>query len=105
MKRSVFTALLALFFAAQTHGAASSDAVEDRCLARSALVSLLVDEFGEQLVEVHPTVRGLLEFHVSPNGGTWTAVVTDGLGTSCVVASGDDVDPSKTLLGDTFIEI
>ena len=105
MKRFVLIALLVSFLAAQANGAASYDAVADRCLARSALVSLLVDEFGEQLVEVHTTVRGLLEFHVSPNGGTWTAVVTDGTGTSCVIASGDDVDPSKTLLGDTFIEI
>lgn len=105
MKRFVLIALLVSFFAAQANGAASSNSVGDRCLTRSDLVAVLVAEYGEQLVEVHATVGGLLEFHVSPDDGTWTAVVTDGLGTSCVVASGDDVDPSKTLLGDTFIEI
>ena len=103
MKRLALTALLVAFLTA--HGAASSDAGANRCLARSDLVALLVAEFGEQLVEVHPTAGGLLEFHVSPDDGSWTAVVTDGMGTSCVLATGDDVDPSKTLLGDTFIEI
>jgi hypothetical protein len=105
MKRSVLIALLVLSFAAQAHAAADRDVSADRCLSRPDLVSLLVSQYGEQLVEVHSTSRGLLEFHVSPTDGSWTAVVTDGGGTSCVIASGDDVDPSKTLLGDTFVEI
>jgi hemerythrin-like domain-containing protein len=105
MKRFLLTAYLVLFIAAQAQAAPGPDVATDRCLLRPDLVALLVTEFGEQLVEVHPTSRGLLEFHVSPIDGTWTAVLTDGGGTSCVIAAGNDVDPSKTLLGQTFLEI
>lgn len=63
-----------------------------QCLARSKMVEALVDEYGEQLAEVHEIRgKGLLEFHVSPDDGTWTALITK-KGTSCVVATGEGLD-------------
>lgn len=66
------------------------------CLDRSQMVNTLVDEYGEQLAEVHEIKgKGLLEFHVSPDEGTWTALLTDDDGTSCVLATGEGVDPEN----------
>jgi len=70
----------------------------ETCFDRSHLIDALVTEYGEQLAEVHEIKgRGLLEFHVSPTDGTWTAVITDSDGLSCVLATGDGVDPVKSL--------
>lgn len=68
------------------------------CHDRTNLVKALVDDYGEQLAEVHEIKdRGLLEFHVSPTEGTWTALLTDEAGVSCVLATGEGVDPVKSL--------
>ncbi len=95
---------LTLLLASATMAGAGDQAVR-ACLDRMDMVDVLVAEFGEQLVEVHPTSTGLLEFHVSPTEGSWTAVVTYRDGTSCVIAAGSNVDPSRTVLGEPFLEI
>ncbi len=68
------------------------------CLVRSMMVDTLITDYGEQLAEVREIKgKGLLEFHVSPKDGTWTAVLTKPDGVSCVVAVGDGIDPEKTV--------
>ncbi|MDX1484983.1 MAG: hypothetical protein R3229_10905 [Alphaproteobacteria bacterium] len=68
------------------------------CLDRTLMIDTLISDYGEQLAEVREIKgKGLLEFHVSPNDGTWTALLTDDDGVSCVVAVGEGIDPSKTI--------
>jgi len=102
MKKSVLLFLLALLLAALPRAYASepgANASEPReCRDRTAMIDALIDEYDEQLVEVHEVMgQGLLEFHVSPDEGTWTAVLTNGSGVSCVIAFGEGIDPAKTL--------
>lgn len=76
------------------------------CVDRSSMIDALVDDYGEQLAEVHEVKgSGLLEFHVSPTDGTWTALITDNAGVSCVVASGEGVDPVTALRLDPNPEV
>jgi hypothetical protein len=68
------------------------------CLVRSMMIDTLISDYGEQLAEVREIKgKGLLEFHVSPKEGTWTAVLTKPNGMSCVLAVGDGIDPEKTI--------
>lgn len=70
-----------------------AQAGDNLCLDRSRMVDALVDKYGEQLAEVHQVKgRGLLEFHVSPSDGTWTALITEE-GVSCVLATGEGLPP------------
>jgi hypothetical protein len=67
------------------------------CLNRSVMIDTLISEYGEQLAEVREIKgKGLLEFHVSPKDGTWTALLTKSNGVSCVLGVGEGIDPSKT---------
>ncbi len=94
MKKSLLLILLPLMLAAlpRAHGAEAR-----ACLDRSVMVDTLITEYGEQLAEVREIKgKGLLEFHVSPKEGTWTALLTNGHGVSCVLAVGEGIDPAKT---------
>jgi hypothetical protein len=76
----------------------TAQAQQRLCIDRSEMIDTLVDQYGEQLAEVHEIKgTGLLEFHVSPEEGTWTALVTDEENTSCVLATGEGLDPEKSL--------
>lgn len=76
------------------------------CIDRSHMIDTLIDEYGEQLAEVHEIKgTGLLEFHVSPTDGTWTALITDEDNVSCVLATGDGIDPEKSLHLETGFRI
>ena len=87
--------LLPLMLAPASH-ALSADTKP--CLMRSLMIDTLITDYGEQLAEVREIKgTGLLEFHVSPKDGTWTAVLTKPNGMSCVVAVGDGIDPEKTV--------
>jgi hypothetical protein len=69
------------------------------CYDRSNMIDTLINTYGEQLAEAHEIEdRGLLEFHVSPTDGSWTALITNADGKSCVLASGEGLDPNKSLL-------
>ena len=70
---------------------AVSPAVADViCNPRSVIVEHLKKEYGEQ-----PLMFGLnndgrvIELFVTPNGATWTLLVTNMRGISCVVTSGE----------------
>lgn len=94
MKKCFLLLLLPFLLAAQPR-AYSVEGHE--CHDRSLMIDTLIDEYGEQLVEVREVAgRGLLEFHVSPEDGTWTALLTKGNGISCVIGTGEGIDPSKT---------
>ena len=61
------------------------------CSAREDVVQELVADYDEQLAAVRDMKgEGLLEIHVSPRTGTWTALLTRSGQLSCVVASGDN---------------
>ncbi len=95
-KTALLFLLLPVFLAAALPRAYGSEPRE--CRDRSALIDALVDEYGEQLVEVHEVRgEGLLEFHVSPEEGTWTALLTKSNGVSCVIGFGEGIDPDKPL--------
>jgi hypothetical protein len=61
------------------------------------MIDTLIEEYGEQLAEVREVEgRGLLEFLVSPEDGTGTALPTNRNGISCVLGTGEGIDPAKT---------
>lgn len=95
MKKSLLVLLLPLFLAVEAPAYGSEPR---ECRDRSVMIDALIEEYGEQLVEVHEIMgEGLLEFHVSPEDGTWTALLTRRNGVSCVLGFGEGIDPSKTL--------
>jgi hypothetical protein len=98
--------LFAMFLLMLATAAPDAGADARFCLARSDLVEALVTDYGEQLAEVKKVEgRGLLEFHVSPTDGSWTALITDEDRTSCVIATGEGVDPRKVPLLHTGVSI
>lgn len=81
-------------------------AEEVTCLDRSRMIETLVDQYGEQLVEVREVAgEGLLEFHVSPEDGSWTALLTDEDDVSCVIAVGEGIDADRFPVIQTGYEI
>jgi hypothetical protein len=94
MKKSLSLILLPLMLVAlpRAYGAEAR-----ACLNRSIMIDTLIAEYGEQLAEVREIKgKGLLEFHVSPEDGTWTALLTKRNGVSCVLGVGEGIDPSKS---------
>lgn len=93
MKKSLSLILLPLMLLAlpRAYGAEAK-----QCVARSVMVDTLIAEYGEQLAEVHEIKgKGLVEFYVSTEDGTWTALITHPNGVSCVLSVGEGIDPSK----------
>ncbi|MFT5538696.1 MAG: hypothetical protein ACI82H_000209 [Alphaproteobacteria bacterium] len=100
MKKLLRLLLLPLLLVASPVAMSTNAMAEEHvCYDRSNMIDTLINTYGEQLAEAHAIKnRGLLEFHVSPSDGTWTALLTDIDGQSCVLASGEGLDPSKLLL-------
>lgn len=72
---------------------ASSAAVAQElvCVPRGELIARLAEKFREVPVGVGIAQNGaLLEIIASPDGSTWTLLVTSVDGTSCVTATGTD---------------
>ncbi|HXK54632.1 MAG TPA: hypothetical protein PK405_08105 [Hyphomicrobiales bacterium] len=70
------------------------------CLERKALISYLSERFSEK-----PRALGLVEsanvMEVYVSGkGTWTIVVSDPRGLSCIVAAGDTWEDIQLAMGD-----
>lgn len=60
------------------------------CAARALVVERLAERFGETLQSMGVRGRdGLVEIYASEATGTWTILVTDPEGVSCLMASGD----------------
>ncbi|ODT08758.1 MAG: hypothetical protein ABS58_01090 [Mesorhizobium sp. SCN 65-20] len=89
MPRSLVFAALGL--AALSSSTVPSTAASE-CAARSDVVMSLEESYGEDPVAVGVVNPNLiLEVFVS-DGGTWTIVVTDTDGKSCVISAGEGWD-------------
>lgn len=83
MKRFLLAAIFVAFFVTNAFA-------QNACFEREALIKHLDDKFGEA-----PTAAGLaangsvLEVFTSPDGETWTIVLTQPDGATCVMASGE----------------
>jgi len=72
---------------------AEADRPAPNCAAREELVAALTGDFGETVMGRGLNLAGVvLEIWTSP-AGTWTAVVVDARGRSCVVATGQSWEP------------
>ena len=60
------------------------------CGPKKALTTTLADKYHEAPVGGGITVagQGVLTIYTSPDGSTWTAVMTTGAGLSCIMAAG-----------------
>ena len=63
---------------------------QNACLERGALIKHLEDKFDESPVSAGIAANGsVLEVFTSPDGLTWTIVLTAPNGQTCVMASGE----------------
>ncbi len=89
MKKLVFAILL---FA----GSPSIAAAQTICVDRAAMLDRLAAEFGEQLTAVKMIENfGLVEVLRSPSMGTWTIILTNPSGISCMLAVGEGLGPFR----------
>lgn len=59
------------------------------CLQRLDMLNALAIDFDEHLEEVRPSKEGLMEILVSSDGDTYTVILTESSGISCIKAVGD----------------
>lgn len=72
---------------------AAPAAAQSPCGPRQALLDGLAESYAEHVVAQALTEEGrMLELLSSPDGATWTALVTAADGRTCVVASGRHFD-------------
>lgn len=84
--RFIAAALVAAFFMA-----ASPALADVICNPRSVLVEHLKEKYGEQPLAFGLNNDGrLVELFGTPDGKTWTMLITDARGISCVVTSGEN---------------
>ncbi|MEM8790340.1 MAG: hypothetical protein AAGE80_01885 [Pseudomonadota bacterium] len=64
------------------------------CGHRSQIVKQLADRYGETALS-RGVARGagVVEIYVNPDSGSWTIVVTNPNGTSCLMAAGEAFEP------------
>ncbi|MEE8515194.1 MAG: hypothetical protein V3T02_01010 [Alphaproteobacteria bacterium] len=67
------------------------------CINRTDMLDRLAAEFEEHLAEVRMIEdQGLLEILKSSTKGTWTVILTNSSGTSCVIATGEGLPATGT---------
>ena len=82
-KLTIFAAVLASF-------AAPASAVAQRvCTDRNDVIRHLDKKFGEGTVAVGLATNGAILEVLASKNGTWTIILTQHSGTSCIVASGE----------------
>lgn len=80
----------ALIFLASVASITTSHA-QNACFERASVTKHLLDKFKEVPVSVGVGANGVaMELLVSPEGSTWTLLVTNMEGHSCVMASGEN---------------
>ena len=83
MIRVALSALIAL-------GVAIPSAAEAACASRSKLVDTLSSKYSEAPVAMGlSNSGGVVEILTSPDGNTWTIIVTTPDGMSCMIAAGE----------------
>lgn len=72
-------------------GATPAQLVVARCLPQKDMEARLLQDYGERLAGWGATAGGgfLLEHFEDPADGSWTVVLTDPAGTSCIMATGE----------------
>ncbi|TCS60020.1 hypothetical protein [Primorskyibacter sedentarius] len=81
----VMTLSMGLLAVAATH----AHAQQDRCATREGVVSRLSEKYGETRQSIGlGTNNTMVEVFASGDTGSWTILVTDARGISCLVASG-----------------
>jgi hypothetical protein len=84
------TALLGTTAAAPVHAQAS-------CGQREEIVAVLAEKYREShQASGLQTQSAMIEIWASPETGTWTILMTQASGVSCVVASGQSWNPYQT---------
>jgi hypothetical protein len=87
MKISVATAAMAIL--AATSFSSSPTAAQSLCGAREAVVDMLGTRYGETVRSLGLAGRDrIVEVFASDETGTWTILVTNTAGVTCLVASG-----------------
>lgn len=72
-----------------------------QCTATDKAYKVLYEEFKEVRLGLGLTPDGqLLEMWANPESGTWTLLVTNPAGVSCIVASGAGWQSSEHIFGD-----
>lgn len=88
MRFRLTAVLLGGFFMALASGPAVAEPV---CGERGAIARLLRTDFGERPVADAVTAWGRhLVLFTTPGGASWSIVVTDPGGVSCLIAAGED---------------
>lgn len=85
MSRFFPAALAAAFFVS-----ASASQAQPQCGPREILLRQLAEKYGEEPVALGVVHNGsLLEMVMTPDGSTWSMVLTSPSGVSCLVAAGE----------------
>lgn len=83
-------ALMALAGAVLLATPATAQTQAPQCAAREAVLERLSAQYEEEPVSLGVTATGsLLEVLASPEGGTWTIIITMPGGPTCLVSSGE----------------
>ena len=70
--------------------AAPAFAQPQPCAKHDDMLKMLKDQFGEVVIDGGMTSTGnMIETTVNPKTHTWTAIITNRLGESCIPAAGD----------------
>ncbi len=88
-------ALILLTFGALSFapGPAAAQGVPSACAKRDALLSQLANRYGEVPVAIGVADGRLVELLTAKDGDTWTIILTNPQGVSCLIASGDGWRP------------
>ncbi|CCM74617.1 hypothetical protein [Rhizobium mesoamericanum] len=98
MIRSLFLAvILTTSMIAHPHSAASQ--MMRSCAARSEVVNFLDKNFAERLTAVGLINQNVMLEVYAAQSGTWTLLVTDVHGVSCILLSGDSWESMPAMPG------
>ena len=97
MVQGLLAAILTTSLIAHPHPAASQ--MMRSCAGRSEIVKFLDSNFAEKLTAVGLINQNAVLEVYAAESGTWTLIVTDVHGISCVLLSGDNWETMPTLPG------
>ena len=95
-----FAALLVA--AALAPALVSSASAQARCGPRAEIVKTLGETFKEAPIGIGITQPGQVIELFASSSGSWTMVVTNPNGTSCLIAAGENWDMVRTVKGHTI---